>query len=334
MFNKKNNKKLSILETLKQSAIPLSGKKITGLLGENGICISERTVRLYLLELDSEGLTRQLGKKGRIITSLGLQEIGAENLLERVGFMSARIDQATFKMNFDLYTRSGTVIVNTTIIDREILLKYLDKITAVFEKGFAMGTLVGLLNPGENTGNITIPEGKTGLCTVCSVTLNGVLLKHGVPAQSIFSGLLEFVDSKPRRFVELIHYNGSSINPLSLFIRSGMTNYLGVISSGNGLIGAGFREIPADSYELVVELADKLDLIGLGAFQTIGKPGMPLYNIPVKEGCSGVVVIGGLNPTAVFEESGVRLDSFALSGLMDFSKLFPYTELKERLLSL
>jgi len=334
MFNKKNDKKLNILEILKQSSTPLSGKKITKVLEQNGIKISERTVRLYLLELDEEGLTEQRGKKGRIITAEGLKEIGAESLLERVGFMSAKIDQFTFKMNFDLYTRSGTVIINTTIVDRDILAKHLDKITRVFEKGFAMGTLVGLIKHGKEQGNILIPEGKIGLCTVCSVTLNGVLLKHGIPAQSIFSGLLELVDSKPRRFVELIHYNGTSINPLSLFIRGGMTNYIGAITNGNGLIGAGFREVPADCYDLVVQLADKLDRIGLGAFQTIGKPGMPLYNIPVREGCSGVVVIGGLNPTAVLEESGVRLDSYALSGLMDFSELFSYTELKDRLMSL
>jgi len=63
----------------------------------------------------------------------------------------------------------------------------------------------------------------------------------------------------------------------------------------------------------------------------IGQPGQSLFNIPVSEGRVGAVVIGGLNPVAVLEEMGIRVVSRALSGLLDFNRLFHYEELRSRL---
>ena len=71
---------------------------------------------------------------------------------------------------------------------------------------------------------------------------------------------------------EIINYDGTSIDPLELFIRGGKTDYMGATKNGNGCIGIGFRELPSDSYDLVIELADKLLTIGLGAFMRIGIP--------------------------------------------------------------
>jgi repressor of nif and glnA expression len=46
------------------------------------------------------------------------------------------------------------------------------------------------------------------------------------------------------------------------------------------------------------------------------------------------VRIGGLNPMSIFEETGLRVRSSALSGLVDFNNLFHYSELKDRLAAL
>ncbi|RMF94675.1 MAG: hypothetical protein D6741_12355 [Planctomycetota bacterium] len=43
------------------------------------------------------------------------------------------------------------------------------------------------------------------------------------------------------------------------------------------------------------------------------------------------VVIGGLNPVAILEEEGYRVDSFALSGLLEFGRLFHYQQLGDAL---
>lgn len=331
MDERKEKRILDILKILQNSPDPLASGPITEALEKEGVEISERSVRICLSEMETEGLIETLGKKGRIISAKGRSEIEASGTLQRVGYLSARIDRMIFNMNFDLELRAGTVVVNTTVIPKKAMIDMAHYVYKVFDKGFAMGQLVGLIPEGEDFNGLVIPDGHIGFCTVCSITLNGVLLKKGVPVRSIFSGILEMKKGEATRFAEMIQYDGTSIDPLELFIRGRLTDYLGAIKNGNGRIGAGFREIPADSYELVNLLADRLNRIGLGAFLSIGKPNQTLLNIPVRDGCCGVIVIGGLNPVAVFEESGIPVLPKALSGLMEFHQLFPYTELADRL---
>jgi repressor of nif and glnA expression len=125
----------------------------------------------------------------------------------------------------------------------------------------------------------------------------------------------------------MIHYDGTSIDPLEVFIRSGMTDYRGAIKDGNGLIGAGFREMPENCRDLALQVADRVSAIGLGGFLTIGWPDQPVLEWPVTPGRLGVVMIGGLNPIAILEEHGFRVNSRALAGLMEYNRLFHFDEL-------
>ena len=330
MVDKTEQKQLAILSVLRASDKPLSGFKITeGLLGQ-GYEISERTVRFHLVKMDREGITEKIGKHGRIITEAGLSELESAQIIERVGFFSAKIDRMTYRMGFDLTNKSGTVVVNITLVDPKELATRIDMIAKVYECGYAMGKLITLLEPGERIGHKVVPKGMVGIGTVCSITLNGVLLKYGIPTRSRFGGLLSIIDGMPTRFIEIITYEGTSIDPLEVFIRSGMTNYIGAIETGNGEIGVSFREFPAESRDLVVELAGKLENVGLGGFMRIGRAGQPLLEIPVSEGRVGAVVIGGLNPMSILEETGLRVYSRAMAGLFQFNKLFRYEELESR----
>jgi HTH-type transcriptional regulator, global nitrogen regulator NrpRI len=331
MLEKTARKKNAILSILRDLEKPLRSSSIIRELLAQGHDISERTVRLYLQDMCDEGLIEKTEKRGHRITERGLFEFEATNTIERVGFLSAKIDQMTYRMSFDLATRSGSVLVNTTLVDPRQVHNCLPMILKVFSEGYAMGHLIAFLTPGERTGQLTVPEGMIGICTVCSITVNGVLLQHGIPTHSRFGGVLELRDRKPVRFVEIIMYDGTSIDPLEVFIRSGMTNYLGAIKTGNGRIGVGFREFPAESRSRVVELGEKLEQAGLGAFMSIGRPGQPLLDIPVGEGRIGAIVIGGLNPVSILEETGYRVYSRALSGLLDFNRLFHYSEMEQRL---
>ena len=326
-MGKKESNSRAILTELQKSTTPVSSALLAELLAGKGHDLSERTVRVYLRQMEVEGLIESRGKRGRIITQKGLAELHAGQILERVGYLSTKIDQLTYAMSFDLATRTGRVVVNISLVDPRQLAKHIDKVCKVFADGHAMGNRLSLLAPGEFLGDVTVPKDKIGFCTVCSITLNGVLLKHGVPTHSRFGGLLELRDGRPTRFVEMIHYDGTSIDPLEVFIRSGMTNYAGAISNGNGLIGASFREMPEDSRDLVLHLAGRLSAIGLGGFRKIGLPGQSVLGLPVTHGSIGALVIGGLNPIAILEEMGHRLLSRALAGLLDYNQLFPFEEL-------
>lgn len=319
--------RLRLLRALSRAEGLTTSRGLAEALADAGHPLSERTVRLYLSALQSDGLISSEGRRGHRITAAGLSELQAAQVLDRVGYLSAKIDQMTYRMSFDLQSRQGTVVVNTSVVSPEDLAACLDKICAVFEKGYAMGNLVALLGPGESIGEVTVPAGRVAVCTVCSITLNGILLKRGIPVRSRFGGLLELRSGRPRRFVEIIRYDGTSIDPLEVFIRSGMTDYHGAIRSGDGLIGASFREMPDDSRRVVERLADRLEAIGLGAMLRIGRSGQQVLECPVGEGRIGAVVIGGLNPVAILVEAGHPVDSIALSGLMDYHRLFHYREL-------
>ncbi len=330
-MDKKQKTKNMILSVLCGHPDPISSGKITERLHAAGVTLSERAVRLHLAETDDEGLTENHPRKGRTITPLGVEELRVSQAIQRVGYLSAKIDQMTYRMGFDLQRRSGTVVVNTSIVDIPLLYRYVRDVCEVFRQGYAMGNRMCLLTEGERIGEVTIPRGKVGFCTVCSITINGVLLKHGIPSTSRFGGLLEMRGGQPTRFVEVIHYDGTSIDPLEVFIRSGMTDYHGAITGGNGRIGASFRELPADSRELVLHLAEELDAIGLGAIMEIGMADQAVHGVPVSPGRIGMILIGGLNPIAILEERNHRIDSMALSGLLEFNRLHSFEELPQRL---
>ncbi len=334
MVEKIEKKRLAILRILKDSNQILASRMITEQLLTLGYDISERTVRFHLLAMDKDGLTEYIGKKGRKITNKGIHELSNARIIEKVGFLNVKIDQMTYSMNFNLSRLQGTVVVNTSLIKRDQLEKASPLMFKVFKAGYAMGTLLTLFEPGEQIGEIHIPEDYIGIGTVCSITLNGVLLAHGIPTSSRFGGILEIENRKPARFVAIINYDGTSLDPLEIFSKSGMTDYIGATSTGNGLIGASFREVPAASRNKMIELADKLKDVGLGGVFEVGWSGQSLCEIPINEGLVGVIVIGGLNPVVILEESGFEVNLNALSGLVDYKRLFPYDELEKRIKTL
>jgi repressor of nif and glnA expression len=335
IMDKREKKRLAILDVLSASDRPVGSSKITDTLIAQGVEISERTVRLYLQELDSEGMTDNLGRRGRRITESGMREADDSRVLERMGFLTGKIDTMAYRMDFDPKTCSGQVVMNLSLVKpADITNERRRLIGKVFAKGYTMGKMLALLEPGETFGGITVPDDMVGIGTVCSITLNGVLLDHGVPTVSRFGGLLEMSNGHPTRFVELINYEGTSIDPLEVFIRSGMANYIGAVTNGNGRIGASFREYPAESIETVHSIAAQLEEIGLGSLMCLGHPGQALYGIPVGPQRAGAVIIGGLNPMSIFEETGLRVPSRALSGLIDFHRLFHYSEFREQLASI
>ncbi len=330
MSEKTEKKRLEILRILQEAERPVGSARITERLSAAGHEISERTVRFYLNTMDKEGLTENQGRKGRLITQQGLNELSSARIIERVGFLAAKIDQMTYRMNFDLSKKKGTVVVNVSMLDKSRMADAVPLIKRVFAAGYAMGRLITLFPSGARVGESTVPDGMIGIGTVCSITLNGVLLTHGIPTYSRFGGLLEMQDYRPTRFVEIIHYSGTTLDPLEVFIRSGMTDYDGATRNGNGRIGASFREVPAESRDQVTRLARQLEDVGLGGFMTIGWPGQPVLEIPVNQGQVGAVVIGGLNPAAILEERGIKADSRALAALAEYETFFPYDELDER----
>jgi hypothetical protein len=277
--------------------------------------------------MDQDGLTQNLGKKGRRITPKGEEELKSAFVIEKVGFVASRIDSLTYQMDFSLRKQKGSIILNVSVVNEQDFTRAIHQIELVFRAGWGMGRFIFLGVPGSEVGKQKIENGKVAIGTVCSVTINGILLDEGIHTTARFGGLLEVVKGKPFRFTEIINYDGSSIDPLEIFIKGGMTSVHQAVLTGNGKIGASFREVPSVALAKVEKIKKKLEDIGLGGILMLGKPGRSLLDIPVSEGRVGMIVAGGLNPVSAVEESGIATENVAMHSLFEFDQLIPFWEL-------
>ncbi len=326
-----DRKRVMIMKILQEAGSPLSSGKIRERMAFWGMDVSERTIRFHLQALDGMGLTGYKGKKGRFLTPEGLLELSKNHVYDRVGFLSSKIDEMTYRMDFNPQTVTGKVLVNVSLVSKEHRDAAAVFIPRVFKADLAHGTLLALLDSGQRLGDFTVPDGQMGLCTVCSVSFNGGLIQQGIPVANLFGGLLEFTDSQADRFTAIIRYDGTSLDPMEIYIASRMTSIGEAVRTGSGQIGVSFREIPSSAREKVIETHKLFTSLGLGGFLKLGYPGQLLLEIPVEDRRTGMVVSGGLNAAAVLVEEGIPVQSAALSGLMDYRELFPYDKLPARL---
>jgi repressor of nif and glnA expression len=256
-----------------------------------------------------------------MLTPQGLEELKMALAPDQVGFISEKLELLAFHTTFDPQTRTGQLPINTSLVDRDHFKKALAAMKEVFKAGICVSDLVATATGGEKLGSVVVPSGKIGLATVCSVIINGILLKSGVPIGSRFGGVLEVRDSKPRRFVAIINYTGTSLDPSEQYIRARMTSVSEAARSGNGKILANFREIPASSRTIVEEKIALLREAGIKGVYVLGNTSEPTCQISVGMNRVGMVLLGGLNPVAAAVEAGIEVENIAESGMIDFEQL-------------
>ena len=321
-------KVLAILNALgdPQEAVgsTIIAKRLKGL----GIELSERAVRYHLKLMDERGLTLLVGRRdGRIITELGQSELKKAMVTHKVGYALSRIEMLAFRTNIDLGKRTGFIPVNVSLFRKEDFNKAIRIMKPIFQAGLCVSDLVSVAHEGQSIGDLVVPEGKTALATVCSVVVNGALLKAGVPIDSKFGGILQIRNHNPLRFIEIIHYAGSSLDPTEIFIRANMTSVAEAAKDGNGEILANYREIPAICRPLAEEVAAKLKDTGLGGILLMGNTSEPVCEIPIELNQIGVVLVGGLNPVAAATEAGIISESHAMSTVIDYQTLVQVSEI-------
>jgi len=317
------SKLISILKVLSESSEPLGSITIARRLEREGVFLSERAVRYHLRIADERGYTQPVGRDGRLITPEGQQEVKEALAPQHLGFVREKLEMLAFQTTFNPEKRTGQLSINTSLIDKDKYKKALSAMKDAFKAGICVSDLVATASEGERLGSVVVPIGKIGLATVCSVVINGVLLKAGVPTEFRFGGVLEVKNSKPRRFVAVIDYAGTSLDPSEQFVRARMTSVGEASRTGNGKILAAFRTIPAPAREIVEEKIAVLKEAGIGGVYALGNTSEPLCQIPVALNRIGIVQLGGLNPVAAAVEAGIEIENIAESGLIDFQQLQP-----------
>ena len=320
-------KLISILKVLSESSEPLGSITIARELERHGVFLSERAIRYHLKVTDERGYTQSLGRDGRMLTPRGFEELKMALAPEQVGFILAKLELLAFRTTFDPAKQTGQVAINTSLFSKDEFKKALTIMREPFKAGLCASELVAVASEGERLGDVLIPSGKIGFATVCTVTINGVLLKAGVPIESRFGGVLEIKDSKPTRFVAIINYGGTSLDPTEQYIRARMTSVLEAAKTGHGKILANFREIPAPSRAIVEEKVTLLKEAGISGVYALGNTSEPVCQIAIGLNRVGVVFLGGLNPTAAAVEAGLEVENIAESGLIDFQQLTNFWQL-------
>jgi len=317
-------KTIAIMRILRDSPEPLGARVISHQLKDHGIELSERAVRYHLKLMDERGFTESVGRDGRLITQLGLEELESALVSDKVGFVASKIELLAYQTDFDLDKHQGKVPVNISFFPVRQFKKAIEVMKGAFQAGICVSDLVAVARQGEKLGGIVVPQGKIGLATVCSVIINGALLKAGIPMDSKFGGILQIKNHKPLRFVELIEYSGSSLDPSEIYITSKMTSVGQAARKGEGRILANFREIPATCQPIAEKVVASLKEAHLGGVLMMGEVSKSVCEVPVELNKVGMILTGGLNPVAAAVESGIEVENRAMSTIMEYKDLIKF----------
>jgi HTH-type transcriptional regulator, global nitrogen regulator NrpRI len=320
-----DRKSMIILRILNQAGQPLGARIIARRMKDYGIALSERAVRYHLQFMDEKKLTDLVGRRdGRVITATGIEELRNARVQEKVGYAISRIEILSYKTTFDVRALSGLVPVNVSFFPVKTFPDALAAMKGTFQEGLCISDLVSVAGAGSFMGDVHVPEGHVGLATLCSIVFNGVLLKQGIPMDSKFGGILQLQEKRPIRFVELIHYSGTSLDPSEAFISAKMTTVRDAVARGEGKILANFREVAGICRESVMGIMDDLARAGIRGVLSIGKMSEPVCQVPVDVNKVGMITLGGLNPVAAARELGIEAENLAMSTVMDYRELKPF----------
>lgn len=314
-------KLIEILRILYENQEPIGARLIADRMNERGYLIGERGVRYHLRILDERGLTKRQGYDGRVITESGINELNNALVGDRLGFIITKIEKLIYDTTFDLKTGKGKVIINTSIIDKNDFERTMEIISRVIYNNYAISPYIKLLDEGTLSPDIKIPEGKIGIATMCSITIDGVLLKNGIPVDTKYGGILDVKMGEPVCFDDIIVYSGTSIDPMRIFISKKMTRVLDAVATGSGKLLANVREIPGSSVSEAEKILKKVMDSEIGGIAAIGKPGSSILNAPINTGKVGVAVFAGVNTMAAVEETGINVDTHPISTVIDFKEM-------------
>jgi hypothetical protein len=313
-------KLIEIMRVISESEKPIGARNIADELNNRGYGIGERAVRYHLRILDERGFTKKYGYAGRKITELGRKELGDALIGDRLGFVITRIEELIYQTNYDIRSKEGDVIINLSYLDKDDFDDTVEIMKYAAESGVVISPRVRIFEE-DSDSDIYVPPGKIGIATVCSITFDGLLLKNGIPVKTSYGGLLQIENQENIRFLDLISYNGTSIDPIKIFLNRHATSVLDVMDNGTGRVLANMRQIPASAIEKaeeVLKLALESDISGS---IMIGEPGEEVFGAPVDIGRSGIPVIVGINAIAAVEEAGIEVVTHPVSKVLEYKTM-------------
>lgn len=214
------------------------------------------------------------------------------------------------QVSLDVEKGNGDIIANISYIKKDDL----EKSMQIMEESYESNK--NYINPHFQIVSHPTDDEKIGIATICSLSIDGLLLKNGIKSTPKYGGLLELTE--PPLFIDLISYNGSSIDPHKIFIAKDMTAI--TLDTSVKRLLASIKEIPYISRDYSVYFLDKLSKLDFSIYK-IGKPRELTYNAKAENYNFGIVTGSGLNTIAAIKEQGIDIEVKADTKLMPFEKM-------------
>ena len=311
---KTEHKYIEILRILKDHQEPMGAKRLSELLAERGYVMTDRAVQYYLRYLDTRGFTEKVGNQGRVLTPSGIMETDRALVDDRIGFVISKLERLAFRSTFDPSSATGDVAYNLTVVSDDVVEPVLGLYDRVRNAGCSFFSGYSILERDHR-----VPEGHTGILTVCSITMDGVFQHNGIPVKVAYGGTIEMKEREPVRFMDIIGYQGSTVDPLQLFIGAGLTSINNYIETGNGSLLANVRQIPGAAEEKAQNLIVLMQECGFRFPLTMGKG--RIFNLLTDPHRISLVSFSGMNSIGCAVEAGYNLRTEIGAGTIPFSRI-------------
>jgi repressor of nif and glnA expression len=306
-------KYIEILRILKEHQDPIGAKRLSELMAERGFILSDRAVQYYLSYLDTMGFTEKVGNQGRILTPLGWEETDNALVDDRIGFIISKLDRLAYRTTFDPATSTGDVAYNLSIVPEESFEKVKSAFDEVVKAGCGFFNSYRIIDRDPR-----IPPGSVGFITICSISMDGVFQRKGIPVKMAFGGRLEIEHGIPKRFKDLIGYRGTTIDPLELFISSGLTSISSFARLKTGIVLANVREVPFSAKKQVEEMIRLMNTCGFVFPVSMGNQ---VFNLAPNPFRLSIVAFSGLNYIGNTVEHGLEIRTEIGAGNIQFAKV-------------
>jgi len=308
--NESARKEIEILRILSEYDDPVGSTLLKRELRKRGFLLSERTVRYHLQLLEVKGFVLGHDRKGRTITQQGIEELSRSLATQRLGFTTTRFMSLAYSATYDPMVDAGTIVGNVSLLDNGLQHKTMDTMKALQSMNLLSAPYIKILNENEEYCDISVPKDKFALFTVCNLTLDSILIHSGIPLFFKYGGLVQVVNRKPIRFVEIISYEGTTVPPLEVFVYRKMTSISRILKTGSGMILATLREIPSEARDRTMKIIESQQKKGWGGVLVVGEPNEPVLGVPVGMDRFGICMVGGIVPGAAMVEESEQIVTF------------------------
>ncbi len=236
-------------------------------------------------------------------------------------FVNNNIEDYAMQVTFDPVAGEGNVVYNLSLIKNKDLDFAVSILKAAYKTGVSVSGLVKFFSSDETVAGYRIPKGCTGICTMCSITFDGLLIRRGIPINPIGGGVVQIENRTPIRFTHIILYEHTTIDPLQVLISQKTTSVTDVMRRGSGNMLANIREFHMEAEPLVGIVLDELASSSYSGILEVGMPNLPLLGVPVSPQYVAIAAVGGTNPMAAIREGGCWVQTQAMKGLMDIRQM-------------